>query len=140
MKKTICIVACVLFVFALASCGLREATEKARDSVSNLLGALGEGDYEAAAGFMHPSSESATKEAMERFDKGLAEKGIALSEGVTVTEMEDFNFSLSDSYYGGSVYEFEFSAEIGEKKCTVKAEVHENAGGFGVYKINIGSK
>lgn len=140
MKKTICIVVCVLFVFTLASCGLGETNEKALDAISNLFGALGEGDYEAAAGFMHPRSESATKAAMERFDEGLFEKGIVLSGGVTVTEMEDFKFSLMDSYYGGSVYEFEFSADIGEKKCTVKAEVLETSDGFGVYRINIASK
>ncbi len=140
MKKTIksaAVAIALILGLSLVGCSIQQVTrDDATQAISNLLGALGDGDYEAAVGYMHPDADS-SKEKLESFDQNLSSMGIVIADGVEVVSVTGFSQSMYSTEYNGSAYSLNFTANIGEKLCKAEATVVRNANGFGVYSINI---
>lgn len=126
-----------LMAFMLFSCNFGDAVtyEEATAAISNVFGALGEENYEAAASFMHPNAESSA-EKMQIMAEALQDSGISFSDRIEIKQITNMSQAMYDSYYGGSNYSLTFVAAFGEKNCTVEAIVVRNAHGFGVHELN----
>ena len=141
MKKIISAILLVCLIFsltALMSCSLGNSVtrEEAEQAISNLLGTLGEANYELAATYMHPEA-NATAESLENLDNELKNMKIDLSKGVKVKTVTGFSQVFYNSQYKGSSYELTFTAEVGERNCTIIAKTVRNSNGFGIYSIKI---
>ena len=113
--------------------GLKKAIDLAEDFAEE----LSEEDFAEAIEYLHPDCNMSLSAFSSFINSKEESLGVDFSQGVTLEGRVSMRNALHDSDYGGSVYEFEYRASIGEKSVYALFVIVDNEQGYGIYNFDL---
>lgn len=133
LRKGIVIVAVLSVLLSLTAC---ISTDEAKIQANELLSCLGEGDYEAAAVYMHPDSPI-TAELMRSTVEEYAKAGVDLSIGIDKISYNSIQSSYYDSNVDGKRLELGGVATLNDgTEFDVSFIFIDNDSGYGIWQFS----
>ena len=133
MKKMLCLLTCVVFVFALSACSGGINGDEAKVYINDFLAEVEKGDYAAAKAYLHPDRPAN----LQAFFEGVATEGDVDFSKISVEKYTNVSSAIYDSSVGGAKYALTMEVDASGKTIEMEIEIVRNDNGYGIYNLDI---
>ncbi|MBQ9785396.1 MAG: hypothetical protein IJW29_07835 [Clostridia bacterium] len=124
----------LVLCLSLVGCANAIKADEAKAHIKEFLGKVEEGDFTAAAEYLHPD-RPADLEAF--FAEIEADWGVDFQSGIEIVKYTGFSTALYDSAVDGAAFSLTFTVKVSGKSATMEIELVRNDAGFGIYNLDI---
>lgn len=135
MKRALCLILTLCLLLLLGGCGVSRTD--AQQYAEYFFTDVQAGDYETAAGLMHPGLHMSPEQLQKSLEELEIQYHIDLQAEVTIEKYTGFSSALYDSKVKGSQCTLTFRITVGGEDLTCAVTVVSNSAGKGISKVSL---
>lgn len=133
MKRFVIFMLLVSIILGLCACSGGIDSKEAKDDIALFFSTVERGEYDEAAGFLHPDRPADLKSFFAAVGQ---EEGVDFSD-IQIERYTGYRFSWYNSEYDGSACGFDIDVRVNGKLAEIEVLIVRNDAGYGIYEFDI---